>query len=307
MTVPVIDFASYDESDPDALAALAKEVDTTLTTLGFMAVRNIGIDEELREATFANAKAFFEQNIDQKRPYAYTDPKANFGYQAPLSETLEPGLPADLKEAFTMLDLFWHLDDPSSWPDEAFRDTARRFFDACLQASFRVLRVMAVALEVEHDFFVKLHTGENVTMRYLHYPSSGFDVADAQMGAGAHTDYGVITLLFQDQVGGLQLKDGDEWIDVPPVEGAVNINTGDLMTHWSNNRYPSTCHRVLPLIGGQKRHSIAFFTDPDSATLVECLPSCVTEHNPAAYEPITAGEHIQYKIDRTQSQELAAL
>ena len=103
------------------------------------------------------------------------------------------------------------------------------------------------------------------------------------------------------------MKDGDEWIDVPPVEGAVNINTGDLMTHWSNNRYPSTCHRVLPLIGGQERHSIAFFTDPDSATLVECLPSCVTEHNPAAYEPITAGEHIQYKIDRTQSQELAAL
>ncbi len=307
MTVPVIDFAPYDENDKASLEALAEQVDATLTSLGFMAVKNIGIDDELREATFANARAFFERTVAQKKPFIYTDPKANFGYQAPLSETLEPGQPADLKEAFTMRDLLGHLDDPGAWPDMAFRDTARRFFDACLQASFRVLRVMATALEVERDFFVALHTGENVTMRYLHYPSTGFDVADAQMGAGAHTDYGVVTLLFQDQIGGLQLQDGDRWVDVPPVEGAVNINTGDLMTHWSNGRYPSTCHRVLPLIGSSDRHSIAFFTDPDSATLVDCLPSCVSAANPAGYAPITAGEHIQYKIDRTQSQELAAL
>ncbi len=307
MSVPVIDFAIYDESDPATLAQLAQEVDATLTTWGFMSVTNIGIDEALLEKTFANAHAFFDRPLPEKKPFAYSDPKANFGYQAPLSETLEPGQPADLKEAFTMRDLVGHLQDAGAWPDDVFRVTAHAFFEACMQAAFRVLRVMAVALDVDPEFFVRVHSGENITMRYLHYPSAGFDVADAQMGAGAHTDYGVITLLFQDSIGGLQLQDGDEWIDVPPVEGAVNINTGDLMTHWSNGRYPSTCHRVLPLIGSTDRYSIAFFTDPDSATEVDCLPSCISATRPRAYAPTTAGEHIQRKIDRTQSPELAAL
>ena len=242
MTIPIIDFAIYDEKKLDTLTQLAHEVDRALSTWGFISLKNIGIDTELRKETFANAREFFNRPLGEKRRYAYMDPKANFGYQAPLTETLEPGQPADLKEAFTMRDLQGHLTDDTAWPDECFRLTAQSFFEACMQAAFRVLRVLAVALEEDSEYFVKLHSGENVTMRYLHYPSCGFDVAKEQMGAGAHTDYGVVTLLFQDHVGGLQLKNGATWIDVPPVEGTANINTGDLMMHWSNGRYPSTCH-----------------------------------------------------------------
>lgn len=304
MTIPIIDFAIYDEKKLDTLTQLAHEVDRALTNWGFISLKNIGIDTELRKETFANAREFFNRPLEEKRRYAYMDPKANFGYQAPLTETLEPGQPADLKEAFTMRDLQGHLTDDTAWPDEAFRLTAQSFFEACMQAAFRVLRVLAVALEEDPEYFVKLHSGENVTMRYLHYPSSGFDVAKEQMGAGAHTDYGVVTLLFQDHVGGLQLKNGATWIDIPPMEGTANINTGDLMMHWSNGRYPSTCHRVLPLIGNIDRYSIAFFTDPDGDTEVDCLSSCVSEAHPKRYAAITAGEHIQRKIDRSQSPEM---
>ncbi len=307
MNIPVIDFAPFTEGSSNALNRLAYDVDAALTTYGFIAVRNIGIENALLDKTFRSLEHFFAQPMDSKRPFAYTDPKANFGYQAPLSESLQPGQPADIKEAFTMRDLMRHYQNASDWPSKAFRENARDFFYACMQAAFRMLRVFATALDMPADFFIRMHSGENITMRYLHYPQRGFSVDPAQMGAGAHTDYGALTLLFQDSVGGLQLRqENGDWMDVPPISGAVNINTGDLMTHWSNGRYPSTEHRVLPRIGHGDRHSIAFFTDPDSETRVECLPSCVNEENPARFPPTTAGEHIQAKIDASQSMELAA-
>ncbi|MEM9621393.1 MAG: 2OG-Fe(II) oxygenase family protein [Pseudomonadota bacterium] len=306
MSVPLVDFGPYNEHKHEANTQLAYALDDALTSSGFVAVTNIGIDPLLRAQTFANASEFFAQPSAVKKQFAYTDPEANFGYQPPLSETLEPGRPADIKQAFTMRNLLGRLQDTNAWPDETFKRTAREFFEACTQASFRILRVFALALDVPKDYFVELHSGENVTMRYLHYPASGYDVAQQQMGAGAHTDYGAVTLLFQDEVGGLQINDRDgDWRDVPPIPNAVNLNTGDLMSHWSNGRYPSTEHRVLPLIGDRERQSVAFFTDPDNSTLVECLPSCVAADRPAMYSPVLAGQHIQAKIDASQSPELA--
>ncbi|MEM7070028.1 MAG: 2OG-Fe(II) oxygenase family protein [Pseudomonadota bacterium] len=109
-----------------------------------------------------------------------------------------------------------------------------------------------------------------------------------------------ITLLLQDDVGGLQLqKDDGTWLDYIPVEGAVVINTGDLMAHWTNDRYPSTVHRVLPRTQVRDRYSIAFFVDPDGDVAVNCLDSCVSTTKPPRYENTTAGEHIQRKISAT--------
>ena len=309
MSVPVIDFSGYAEDDPASLRLLADRVDSALLSYGFIAVTGVGITTALRERAFASAREFFASPHVHKVQYVYTDPVANFGYQPTLSETLEPGLPADLKEAFTMRDLMSCYARTDAWPSLAFRDTARDFYAACQAASERILRVFAVALDTPTDFFVSKHTGHNLTMRYLHYPSRGYEVgSDQQMGAGAHTDYGSITLLFQDAIGGLQLRRADgSWMDVPPIDGAVNINTGDLMCHWSNGRYPSTEHRVLPRIGHGDRYSIAYFTDPDNSTLVQCLPSCVSAEKPAAFLDMTAGQHIQAKIDASQSPQAARI
>lgn len=309
MSVPVIDFSGYSDRDPVSLRKLADSVDQALSSYGFIAVTGIGISAQLKRQVFDSAQEFFANPIAHKLEYAYTDPVANFGYQAPLSETLQPGRPADLKEAFTMRNLMASYTRNNAWPSPLFRDTAREFFEACRLAADRILKVFAVALDTSPEFFISKHSGENITMRYLHYPSAGFAVdGDAQMGAGAHTDYGSITLLFQDAMGGLQLRRADgSWMDVAPLEGAVNINTGDLMCHWSNGRYPSTEHRVLPRIGHGDRYSIAYFTDPDNSTLVQCLPSCVSATRPAAFTDMTAGQHIQSKIDASQSPEAAGL
>ena len=118
-------------------------------------------------------------------------------------------------------------------------------------------------------------------------------VKEGQLGAGAHTDYGMLTLLFQDKIGGLQVFDKGVWLDVDPIEDTIVVNTGDLMERWTNGRFKSTLHRVQPRIGASPRSSIAVFVDPDTDTPVEVLASCIDEDHPARFEPITAGEHIQ--------------
>lgn len=297
MDVPLIDFDAYGSDE------LPAALDDALTHYGFVILKNIGIDHSLREETFAMIETFFDQSLDKKAQHAYEGTVNNFGYQAPLTETLDPSKPADIKETFTMRNLDGRATDVEAWPDEAYRTVSMAFYQNCLKSAFRVLRVFADALQVDSEFFVSKHTGENITMRYLHYPAIGYQPkSDSQMGAGAHTDYGSITLLFQDDIGGLQLKAQDgAWIDVAPIKDAVIINTGDLMERWSNGRYPSTEHRVLPRIGVGDRYSIAFFTDPDSDALIQPLPACVTPGHSALYYPVTAGEHILARLDAAQT------
>jgi isopenicillin N synthase-like dioxygenase len=159
-----------------------------------------------------------------------------------------------------------------------------------------------MALDLPPDFFNDKHTGLTQTLRFLNYPPSGQPEA-GQLGAGAHTDYGTITLLFQDNKGGLQVQNVDgDWVDAPPIEGTVVINTGDLIARWSNDVFKSTPHRVVPRPESavEGRQSIAFFSDPDPDVLIETFPSCITDDRPARYPPITAGEHIRERILASQ-------
>ncbi|MFK7913217.1 MAG: isopenicillin N synthase family dioxygenase [Pseudomonadales bacterium] len=298
MSITVIDFRSYDAANPATVAALADQLDGALQSHGFVALTNVGVSKALRQSAYDTAAAFFAQSPSAKAAFGYRDASANFGYQGPQVEALDPSAPADLKETFTMRDLPSHRDEAALWPSPAFAAVSAELFDACYAGAQAVLHVFAHALGVPDDFFASRHHGENTTLRYLYYPSGAVEqVQTGQMGAGAHTDYGSITLLFQDTVGGLQLQQDDgEWLDVPAIEDTVLLNTGDLMAHWSNDRYPSTMHRVAPQTGGQNRQSIAFFVDPDSSVAVQCLDRCVDQSRPARYAPTTAGEHIQRKI-----------
>ena len=187
------------------------------------------------------------------------------------------------------------------WPDAEFRRVVTGFYRHVIKAAQRLQRLLAIALDLPADFFLRCHTGENTTLRLLHYPNvSSSAVASGQMGAGAHTDYGMLTLLFQDDIGGLQVRsDAGEWVDVPPQAGSVIINSGDLLERWSNGRYRSTPHRVLPRGQGSDRYSVALFVDPDSATRVEALPGCVSDELPPRFPPTTAGLHLQERIQAT--------
>ena len=182
MEIPVIDFLGYDESDEASLRALAKQVNAALTGIGFMSLKNIGIDPELQRRVFAASRAFFAQPEAEKRKLGYSGAEENFGYQGVCEESLEPGQPPDLKEALTMRDLESRAGD--DWPDPALRDLLLEFYRACLGAAYRVMRVFSADLEVPGDYFVNVHSGRNVTMRLLHYPPLSAE-HEGQLGAGA--------------------------------------------------------------------------------------------------------------------------
>jgi isopenicillin N synthase-like dioxygenase len=264
-------------------------------------LRGHGIEPGLIERAFGAARDFFAQPIAYKERFAYTDVESNFGFQGIEAERLDPMSMPDLKEAFTMRNAWALAERSSRWPDRDFRGSALALFVASLAAAYRLMRVLTLSLNLPEDFFAVRHRGENVTLRFLHYPAKLQSESVSQLGAGAHTDYGSITLLFQDEVRGLEVRDANgEWRSAPPVPGAVVINTGDLMERWTNGRFRSTLHRVRPITGPQDRYSIAMFVDPDSDVTVECISSCVEPGQPARYPIITAGEHLRQKIAATQ-------
>ncbi len=297
--IPIIDIGDF-ASDDASCERAASAVDHALSESGLMYVRGSGIEPALIGKAFAVASRFFALPAACKAEFAYGSVEANFGFQGIEGERLDPTSKPDLKESFTMRNARAWATRVDRWPDTEFRDMALELYDVSFAAACRLLGILAHCLALPSHFFAERHLGENVTLRFLHYPANLPSRSHEQLGAGAHTDYGSITLLFQDDVGGLELLGADGiWRCAPPVPDAVVINTGDLMERWTNGRFRSTVHRVRPITGARDRFSIALFVDPDSAVTVECLPSCVGADSPARYAPVTAGEHIRQKIEAT--------
>jgi len=306
VNLPVVDIAAF-AADASPTERIVRQVRAALSEVGFMYVRGHGIPPAvLREAQQASRR-FFAQPPAVKDRFAYrhADLEANFGFHGLEVERLDPTSAPDLKESFSMRNApaVTHAD---RWPGHEFRNTALELYASCLSASYRIMGIMAAGLDLPPEFFTKRHQGQNVTLRFLHYPA-GLPVTSAtQLGAGEHTDYGSITLLHQDEVGGLEVCGADgHWRSAPAVPDALLVNTGDLMQRWTNDRFRSTVHRVRPISGFTDRYSIAFFVDPDSDVRVECIESCKSESSPPRHAPITAAEHIQAKIAASQNNQPA--
>lgn len=300
MNLPVIDMTDFLEGSPEGKAKVAREIYEAAHSVGFLYLKNFGMSEDMLETAFAVAHSLFNSDEKFKVPY---NPEPNHGYTKMQGEALDPSKPADLKETFTCRDLANRPSGPEYWPNPQFEAFMRCFHSRIVKISSDVMAAFALALKLPDGFFDEKHTGLTQTLRLLHYPPAEV-VSEGQLGAGAHTDYGTLTVLFQDDAGGLQVQNLEgEWIDAPPVPGAVVINTGDLMARWSNDVFKSTPHRVVTRPAAMKsgRQSIAFFSDPDPEVMIETIPSCVTEKNPAKYPPITAGEHIRERIMASQA------
>ena len=279
--------------------SVAKAMDTALSRDGFMALRVPGLDALSVAGVRRRAAEFFARPDAEKLRFAYRGTKENFGYQPIGAEALDPSATPDRKESFTMRDLARHEEERERFPNLEFRNAALALHARLTEVSHAVMHHLALALETERGFFLRGHTGRNMTLRFLDYPAGVGTPGESEttLGAGAHTDYGSFTLLLQDDVGGLQIRRDNAWIDVPADPDLVVVNTGDLMAHWSNDRWPSTWHRVRTT--NRPRASIAFFVDPDDETEVCCLRSC-TRTRPPRYPDTTAGEHILRKLNASQ-------
>ena len=294
----------------ESRSEMPARLDRALREDGFVQLHCDDFDWQLTSRVFDQANWFFGQTPEFKQAFAYGSAAENFGYQGLGDEALDPttGVP-DLKETFTMRNVAHREVDGHRWPSADFRQTMVQFYGACFDLASSLMRCIAVIGSLPEDYFVSAHTGENVTLRLLYYPGSdrGASSFESEHGrsatpeilAGAHTDYGMMTLLFQDNIGGLQVQSMDgSWLDVVPQSQSVIMNTGDLMAHWSNDRFPSTSHRVRRN-ADVARLSIAFFCDPDSETEVEVLPGLQEEGREVRYVKTTAGEHIQRKLIAT--------
>lgn len=204
------------------------------------------------------------------------------------------------------------------WPTEAelpeFRATMLKLREALDALHIEVLRAIAIGLDLNSAFFDEKCNQEWHTLRLLHYPPtpvSKAEIVDTDTRdtnrAGAHTDYGSLTLLIQGGPG-LQVRDPKtgNWVNAPPIDGTIVINVGDLLSRWSNNVLVSTVHRVTaPPLGDPaathtpRRYSIPFFTNPNPATCVEVLPTCVAPGEMPKYDPVITEKYLEQRLAQT--------
>jgi len=219
----------------------------------------------------------------------------------------------DLKESFE-IGREGEKDHPNNWPtsDEAakaFKEFMLDFFAQCKDLHVEVMRAIAVGMGLSENFFDGYTDEGDNTLRLLHYPSvpkSVFKANKFQVRAGEHTDYGSITLLFQDTRGGLQVKSPDgTFVDATPIPGTVVVNAGDLLARWSNDTIKSTLHRVVeppaPAEGDEHpaRYSIAYFCNPNFKSYIEAIPGTYGEEKVKKYDGINSGDYLVQRLAAT--------
>ncbi len=234
------------------------------------------------------------------------------GYVQIGDETLDPTKAPDLKECFNVgPDLA--VDDPAvvagkpfaainQWPESpSFKATLKTYHAAALELVVLLHRAFAIDLGIDERYFDERFSRAVGILRLLRYPPHPAAFDGSQYGAGTHTDYGNLTLLAQDEIGGLEVRSRDgRWIDVPPLPGALVCNIGDCLMRWSNDTYVSTPHRVVNR-ANRERYSVAFFGDPNAEALVTCLPTCLGPGDAPKYPPVTYGDYLRSRYDATYS------
>jgi isopenicillin N synthase-like dioxygenase len=289
MTIPVVDMSL---PEPDLVA----QVGAACEQIGFLTIVNHGVEDQVIDWAWGSARAFFDLPGGEKMRLALGDRAGvhpNLPQYYPIEEeALAAGLgertPGDLKESLG----FGPCDDGRPWPERPAELEAAlgRYFAAMLGLGCRLRRVMLQALDQPADLLDELfpEDGGASYLRAINYPERA-GALPQQMRAGAHTDYGCLTILrSQDSAGGLQVQARDgEWIDVQGLDDAFVINIADAMSLWSNDRFVSTVHRVVmppdALIAGSRRQSVAFFYNPAPDALIRPI---VGVGERARYEPI---------------------
>ncbi|WP_029062520.1 2-oxoglutarate and iron-dependent oxygenase domain-containing protein [Labrenzia sp. DG1229] len=295
--IPVVDLAPLiDGSNPQNVAG---EINWALSNAGFMYVRNHGIADTVVDDAFDQTKAFFKLPDTEKMDlHVSRSGQTLRGYIEPFGENTDPGKTKDLKECFDLgpeSEPDCPFFGPNPWPDEAkipgFRDAVYRYHEELKRLSMTILTGIARSLDQAPDFFETRMRNPISIQRLLHYPPQTGIVDESIIGIGAHTDYGSLTILAQDDVGGLQVMNRDgQWVEGTPIAGTFVINIGDLLQRLTNDRYLANLHRVVNT-SGRERYSIPFFIDADYDAEFAPLPSCISQDNPARYEAVTCGAH----------------
>ncbi|WP_158809037.1 isopenicillin N synthase family oxygenase [Beijerinckia sp. L45] len=319
--VPVIDLSPYREGTQEGRAAVAAQVGQACKDIGFLVVSGHGISEELIKKTHDVSARFFALPHAEKLAVDRPAPDQVRGYSTVggegLSFSLDEPTPPDIKESLSIGPIDVPPNDPyytnaeagphfakNIWPPEPpdLKAVWTEYFGAVDALARDLMRIFALALNLDEHYFDPTIDKNISMMRVLRYPAQTTAPLPGQLRAGAHSDYGSMTILRKDlSDASLQVKNkAGEWVGVPVIEGTFIVNIGDLMQQWTNDLWSSTVHRVVnPELGSPEnvdRLSIVFFHQPNYDAIVECLPTCTSAENPPKYAPTTSGENLLSKF-----------
>ena len=298
-TLPVIDISPLKEGSDQAVAQVAAEIASACALSGFFYVRGHGIPDDVIATLKKTSRTFFAQTDAQKRRIAIN--QHNRGYLGPGEARMRGAAKTDMKEVF-----FWGRDlpaddpdvlagiplcGPNQWPDRpaGFRDHVLAYAEAVGGTGDKLLEAFAVSLGAERTFFAPRYERPMLRGQLIHYPALPEAAPADQFGVAPHSDFGCITLLLQETAGLEVLAKNNEWIAAPPLPGTLVINIGDLLERWSNNRLPSTRHRVRNR-SHEGRYSIAMFYDPSPRAVVD--PRDLGAGDEAQFPPVEAAEYV---------------
>lgn len=303
-TIPVIDIAPLrDGSDPEGVAA---RLHAASQGLGFIYIKGHGIPEDVISDARESAFAFFRNPGDCKDMVRISE--RHRGWLGQGGARMQDNVKPDLKESFV-----WGFDtsngDENSddhplrgenrWPANVpdLREAAESYFRHGHEVAHHLMRGFAIGLGLPEGFFLRTADRPLSRASFVYYPPQPDTLDDQQFGVGPHTDFGVLTVLCQDSVGGLQVQDikGD-WIQAPPIEGTLIVNVADLLARWTDGAYKSTPHRVVNS-SGRERLSLVLAFDPNPETLVDSRQVFGADHI-SREEPITCGDYLEWRFEK---------
>jgi isopenicillin N synthase-like dioxygenase len=325
-TVPLVDIAPYHTGIAEKKRAVAAQIGEACRDIGFLVIAGHGVSAALIDAVDEASRAFFDLPLEEKMRVARPAADVTRGYIAIEGESVARSrgeyAPGDLNESLMIGPVDVEEGDyyrspaagkhfyPNLWPERpaALRQVYTAYYRVMSDLCCTVMRLFALALDQPETFFDGKIDKHISRLRVRNYPAPAVPPQTGQLRAGAHSDYGSLTILkTEDKPGGLQVHTkAGTWVDVPIVPGCFVVNLGDLMARWTNDHWVSTLHRVVnpPMEAASmsRRQSLVFFHNPNYDAVIECIPSCQGPGNPAKYPVTTSGEHLRSQFVRTQTE-----
>ncbi|UZR95136.1 isopenicillin N synthase family dioxygenase [Chondrinema litorale] len=308
--IPSLDLNDFTSGDPEKKAAFVKALGDAYNEIGFVAIKNHGLTEEMTHKLYFNVKAFFGLREDLKQKYEKPELQGQRGYIGKGKEHAKGRTTGDLKEFFHIGQEKKEGDEVTAeyphniWPAELpdFQNVGNKVFRTLEETGLHMLRAIAIYLGLDENFFDDKASKGNSILRPIHYypiPNPE-EVPDDAVRAAEHGDINLITLLMGASADGLQVlrRDG-EWIPITALPDQIVVNVGDMLDRLTNHKLKSTIHRVVNPPKDKmnsSRYSIPFFMHPRSDMDLTCLESCVDEENPKKYSDMTAGEFLAERL-----------
>ena len=304
--IPVIDIKPLiDNTDP---VTVASNLHKASQKIGFLYITGHGIPKSVIDNARNNAMNFFHLSVTKKRQVNLHG--VHRGWLGANRAIMDKSMKADLKESF-----IWGAEIPkeesvnnhyaygnNKWPISLpnFKDHSLEFFKQTNSVARQLLRGFAISLGLKDNFFTSDEVQALTRASYVYYPTQSERMGEDQFGVGPHTDFGVLTVLSQDHIGGLQVLDlNGDWVHAPPIEDTLVVNVGDLLSRWTNGIFRSTPHRVVNR-SGKERLSLVLAYDPSPSTMIDPHDifgdQYATEH-----KPITCGDYLTWRFEKSFS------